>query len=141
MGRSQHKGAIYSLDALFAALAVVVIVYLGFIIFWTIASRTLEMADSDEKYARLLMTADYLTKVNLTSSDESRVYQHQLQPGKLEFLDTKKLADELGLKGIRVSLLIGGKPVSEKGSGRDCIRRLVWVPEYERVGYLETCIE
>jgi hypothetical protein len=136
-----RRGAVFSIDALFGALTVVLIVYIGYMVFWTVASRTNEMADSNEKEGKLLLISDYLVKDKLVSSDDSKIYQHQIETEKLKSLDARQLAEQLGLNSVGVSLLLGREKLLEKGSGSDCLRRIVWVPEYERVGYLEVCIE
>lgn len=142
MRRSRsRKGVIFTLDAMFAMLAVLLIAYIGYSAFSITASRSLEMEKSNERYARLLLVSDYLVKSNATVSDSSRTYPHQIDMGKLRSLDTGELASRLGVESVKVSLLISKNRVFGKGSGSDCARRIVWVPEYSQVGYLETCIE
>ncbi len=140
MNASQSKGAIFSLDGILATVAVVLIVYIGFVVFATFAERTNSMLDSEERESKLLLLSDHLVKNELTENDGARMFQHRIDLKKLEELDTGELARELGVGEVGVSLALGGQAIVSKGEGRNCVRRVVWVPEYEQVGYLETCI-
>ncbi|MFH1470700.1 MAG: hypothetical protein ABIF01_03055 [Candidatus Micrarchaeota archaeon] len=143
MKKSQSKGAIFSLDGILASLAVVLIAYIGFIVFSTIAERTLLMAENQEMESKLLLASDYLVKYGLSESDDSRVYPHKVDVEKLRELDTKKLAEQLGVEKLKASLAfsLGGEDVLSRGEGVNCVQRIVWVSQHERVGYLETCID
>ncbi len=141
MKESLSRGAIFSLDAIVASVAVILIVYIGFTAFSTFAHRTLLLAENEEMDSKLLLLSDYLVKHGLCESDGARVYQHQISMKKIEELDTEKLASELGVKNVGVSLSFGEQTVASKGEGKNCVRRIAWVRDYERVGYLGACID
>ncbi|MFH1448131.1 MAG: hypothetical protein ABIG39_04670 [Candidatus Micrarchaeota archaeon] len=141
MGNRCSRGALFSIDTLFATLAVVLITYVAIISYALIAQRTFQMVDSNEMDAKLLLLSDYLVKSKLVYSDNARAYQHKLQLQKLESLELEELASEFGLGRVGVRLIVDGERVFERGSGDNCLRRVAWVPEYGKVGFLETCIE
>ena len=140
MSASQSKGAIFSLDGILASVAVVMIVFIGFTIFWTFAERTDSMMNNEETESKLLLLSDHLVKYELAKRDDSRINQHTIDVRKFEMLETEKLAKELGVEEVGASLTLAGRTILSKGDGINCVRRIVWIAEYEQVGYLETCI-
>ncbi len=120
-----RKGGIFTLDALFAAVLIVLLFVVCFRSLQQTGDRIAQTSDDSSRTAHALALSDALVMEKLAVRDGTKLFTRQIDHNRLQDMGT--YLQTLNERGIHADLAYDGKSYGERpGGSAACVNRLVW---------------